>query len=104
MPVKIGPRRPRKTYLKEHREQRNLTQEQLADRLGTNSMTVSRWERGATRIDLGTLEAIAEALGGNLEGEDLYYHPDRPSPNQLLRDQPPDVVESAMKMIWALRK
>jgi transcriptional regulator with XRE-family HTH domain len=104
MPVKIGPRQPRKTYLREHREQRNLTQDQLAERLGTNSMTVSRWERGATRIDLGTLEAIAEALGGNLEGEDLYYHPDRPSPNQLLRGQPPEVVESAMKMIWALRK
>lgn len=104
MPAKIGPRRPRRIYLKEHREARYLTQEQLANRLGTNAMTVSRWERQATRIDIGTLEAIAEALGGHLAGEDLYYHPDRPSPNQLLRDQPPEVIESAMRMIRALRR
>lgn len=104
MPVKIGPRRLRKIYLAEHREARGLTQEQLAARLETTAMTVSRWERQATTMTTGTLEAIAEALGGGLEAEDLYHHPDRPSPNQLLRDQPPEVIESAMRMIRALRR
>lgn len=104
MPVKIGPRRSRKIYLAEHREARGLTQEQLAGRLETTGMTVSRWERGATTMTTGTLEAIAEALGGGLEAEDLYHHPDQPSPNQLLRGQPPEVVESAMRMIRALRR
>lgn len=104
MPVKIGPRRPRKIFLAEHREARGLTQEQLATRLETTAMTISRWERQATAMTTGTLEAIAEALGGGLEAEDLYHHPDRPSPNQLLRGQPAEVIDSAMKMIRALRK
>jgi len=104
MPVKIGPRKPRKIFLAEYREQRGLTQEQLAARLETTAMTVSRWERRATAISTDTLEAIAEALGGNLEAEDLYHHPDQPSPNQLLRGQPPEVIESAMRMIRAIRR
>jgi transcriptional regulator with XRE-family HTH domain len=104
MPVKIGPRKPRKIYLAEYREQRGLTQEQLAARLETTAMTVSRWERRATAVSTDTLEAIAEALGGNLEAEDLYHHPDQPSPNQLLRGQPPEVIESAMRMIRAIRR
>lgn len=103
MPVKIGPRRQRKIYLAEHREARGLTQDQLAQRLETTAMTVSRWERQATSMTTGTLEAVAKALGGHLEAEDLYHHPDRPSPNQLLRDQPPEVIETVMKMITALR-
>jgi transcriptional regulator with XRE-family HTH domain len=104
MPVKIGPRKQRKIFLAEHREAKGLTQDQLAGRLETTAMTVSRWERQATAMTTDTLEAVAKALGGNLEAEDLYHHPDRPSPNQLLRGQPPEVVESAMKMIMAIRK
>jgi transcriptional regulator with XRE-family HTH domain len=104
MPVKIGPRKPRKIFLAEYREARGLTQEQLAARLETTAMTVSRWERRATAVSTDTLEAIAEALGGNLQAEDLYHHPDQPSPNQLLRGQPPEVIESAMRMIRAIRR
>ena len=104
MPVKIGPRRPRKIYLAEHREARGLTQDQLAGRLETTAMTVSRWERGATAVTTATLQAIAEALGGGLEPEDLYHHPDQPTPNQLLRGQSAEVIESAMRMIRALRR
>jgi transcriptional regulator with XRE-family HTH domain len=35
--------------LKEWREARNLTQSQLARLLGVETLTVSRWERGATK-------------------------------------------------------
>jgi transcriptional regulator with XRE-family HTH domain len=34
------------TRLKERREELNLTQEQFADQVGVEAMTVSRWERG----------------------------------------------------------
>jgi transcriptional regulator with XRE-family HTH domain len=104
MPVKIGPKRPRKIYMAEYRLKYGLTQEQLAARLDTRAMTISRWERQATTMTTGTLEAVAKALDGNLEPEDLYYHPDKPSPNQLMRGLPPEVVEGAMRMIMALRK
>ena len=104
MPVRIGPRRPRKIYLAEWREELGLTQEQLAQRLGKTAMTVSRWERNETQMNKATMDAVAEALKGSMEGEDLYYHPDRPSPNMLLRDQPPDIVDQAIKLIKAIRR
>lgn len=77
---------------------------ELGERLETSEMTVHRWETYQTRVDVPTLAAIAYALGGNLEGEDLLHHPDRPTPNQLLRGQPPEVVDTAIRMLLALRK
>jgi hypothetical protein len=40
----------------------------------------------------------------SIEPEDLFHHPDKPSANQLLRGQPPDVVDAAMRMLGGLRK
>ena len=48
--------------------------------------------------------AVAEAMKGDMEGEDLYYHPDRPSPNMLLRGQPPEIIDQAIKLIKAIRR
>lgn len=105
MPAKIYPRRPRKVYVAEWREAKGLTQKQLAERLESDVMTVSRWELGKVAISTDALAALAEALGGDLmEPEDLYHHPDQPTPNQLLRGQAPDIIDSAMKMIRAIRK
>jgi transcriptional regulator with XRE-family HTH domain len=78
MPTKIFPRRPRRVYLPEWREAKGLTQKQLADRIGTDVMTISRWENRRVAISTDTLTVLAEALGGDLmEPEDLYHHPDR---------------------------
>lgn len=105
MPVKIYPKRPRRIYLAEWRESKNLTQQQLADRLGCDVMTISRWELHKVAVSTDALAALAEALGGDfMEPEDLYHHPDEPTANQLLRNQPPDIIESAIKMIVAIRK
>lgn len=104
MPVRIGPKKQRRIFLAAWREHRHLTQEQLALRLGTTTMTVSRWERQVTQMNTDTMDAVAEALGGNLEAEDLYHHPDRPTPNQLLRDQPQDIQDQALSIIRAIRK
>lgn len=105
MPAKIHPRRPRRVYLTEWREYRNLTQKQLAERLGCDVMTVSRWELHKVAISTDALAALAEALGGDLmEPEDLYHHPDRPTPNQLLRDQTQDIQDQAISIIKAIRK
>jgi len=40
-----------------------LTQEQLAEKIGSGQNRVSAWERGATSPNLSTLELIAAALG-----------------------------------------
>lgn len=99
---RIGPRRPRRIYLAEWREHRDLTQQQLADRLGVSDMTVSRWERATSLLNTNVMAAIAEAL--SIEPFDLYRHPDQPSADELLRDQPPEVREQAMNLIRAIRR
>lgn len=102
MPVRIGPKRRRRIFLAEWREDRGLTQEQLANRLETTAMTISRWERQIVLLTTDAMDAVAEALG--IEPEDLYHHPDRPSPNQLLRGQSAEIESQAISIIKAIRK
>lgn len=100
MPAKIGPKKAFVHYITEHREAEGLTQKQLADRIGTDSMTVSRWENYKTRVDFPILAAIAEALWGDVDrAEDLLHHPDKPSPNQLLRQLPHDDQRHFIKQL-----
>lgn len=95
----------RRVFLVEWRESKKLTQKQLAERLGCDVMTVSRWELHKVAISTDALAALAEALGGDLmEPEDLYHHPDKPTANQLLRGQPDEVQDKALDMIRLLRK
>lgn len=49
------------------REQAGLTQEQLAERIGTTQQQISRLERPNYRGSLTTLERVAEALDMSLE-------------------------------------
>jgi transcriptional regulator with XRE-family HTH domain len=102
MPARIGPRRPFRLYIAEWREEKKLTQEQLAQRLGASNVTVSRWETGKRQPDYNAQAAIAEALG--VDPFDLRRHPAQPSADALLRDQPKEVVEQVFKVIRALRR
>lgn len=99
---RIGPRRPRKLYIAEWRESRGLTQKQFGDRLGVTDVTVSRWELGRVLLNTNVMAAIAEAL--NIEPQDLYHPPDRPSVESLLRDQPEEVRDQAVAIIKAIRR
>jgi transcriptional regulator with XRE-family HTH domain len=49
-------------FLKEWREHRHLTQEQLADRIGISRVMVSKIERGLNPYSQGFLEAAATSL------------------------------------------
>lgn len=102
MPARIGPRRPFKIYIALWREHRGLSQQQLADRLGTSDVTVSRWETGKRQPDMHAQAAIAEAM--DLEISDLYRLPTTPSADALLRDQPEEVRDQAIRLIKALRR
>lgn len=109
MAARIYPKRPPRIYIAEWREHLGLTQEQLGARIGddgVSGVTVGRWENwddpGGRRPDLNALAAISEALG--IELRDLTRHPDQPSADDLLRDQPAEVVEQAMKLIRAIRR
>lgn len=111
---RIKPKRPQRVYIREWREERDLTQKQLAERLEVSTMTISRWERaGADPVsadaesipNLNTLAAISEALGGNLTASDLYRHPSRPSADALLRGQDAQTQQTAIsRVIETIRK
>jgi transcriptional regulator with XRE-family HTH domain len=62
MPRVGNPKRRRKTYIRAWRVARNLTQEQLADRLHTTKANISRVETGTQGYTQDFLEACAEAL------------------------------------------
>lgn len=61
-PFYAGQRQIR-TYFKEWRKAKHLTQEQLAERLGTSKTRISMKERGKEGWDNGYLAALANALG-----------------------------------------
>jgi transcriptional regulator with XRE-family HTH domain len=50
------------TAIREARLARNMTQRELAERLGTSPANVSRWETGAAMPGLDRLGALCEAL------------------------------------------
>lgn len=65
MPKRIAfqkPRARRRTFFKQWREYRSLTQEQLAERLETSVASISRIESGTQPYTQDVLEALADAL------------------------------------------
>jgi transcriptional regulator with XRE-family HTH domain len=105
MVVRIGPRSGKRIpiFFREWRERKQLTQEQLADRLGTTKATVSRMENSESQYNRGYLEALAEALDID-DPAKLLHHPDRPSPDDLLRNATPEQRARAISVIEALLK
>lgn len=101
MVTRIGQRAAprRKTFFKEWREHRGLTQEQLAERLGTNKSGVSKVETGVSGYSQSSLEAWAEALG--CEPWDLLARnpQSKDSIQQLLERASPDVLSAVMTLI-----
>lgn len=64
MVVRIGQltAKPRRVFFREWREHRDLTQDQLAELLGTNKSAVSKMETGKSRYNQSSLEAWGRAL------------------------------------------
>lgn len=65
MPKRIAlqkARARRRTFIKEWRNHRGLSQEQLADRLETSVASISRIENGTQPYTQDVLEALADAL------------------------------------------
>lgn len=53
--------------LRQAREKAGLTQEQVANRLGTKKSAISRIENHAQDVRLSTLRAYAKAVGAELQ-------------------------------------
>lgn len=65
--------------IRKYREECNMTQKQLADRIGVSNSRVSNWEQGLNRPDADILAAVCVALdvspslllGIRVTGDDL---------------------------------
>lgn len=102
MVTRIGPTKPFRHYVREWREHRGLTQEQLADRLATSKGQISRWESGKRDMTSKVLSALAYAL--NIEVADLYRDPRAPSVDALLRSATPAQRDQVFAVIETLLK
>ena len=51
------------TAIRQRREERKLTQAELAEKIGVSSKTVSKWETGKGLPDISLLQPLAQALG-----------------------------------------
>lgn len=49
------------------RKEKNLTQEQVAEKMGVTSKSVSRWENGRTLPDVSMLRMLASYMGVSLD-------------------------------------
>ena len=81
--VKIG------AFLKELRKEKNITQEELADKMGVSRRTVSRWETGSNMPDMDILIDISDFyevdLREILDGERKEDHMDEEMKETVLK-------------------
>ena len=55
------------TFLKDLRKENGMTQEQLSEKLGVNSRTVSRWENANTMPDFDLMITLAKLYDVSME-------------------------------------
>lgn len=99
---RIGRKSPVRWYLREWREFRGFTQEQLAERMDTNKGQVSKLETGAQRLNDVWISRAAHALA--VEPGDLLRDPARPTADDLLRGATPEKRRQALVVIEAMMK
>ena len=102
--MKIG------TYLKELRKEKNLTQEQIAEKFCVSQRSVSRWENGYTMPDISVLIELADYydvdLRELLNGERKANNMDADLKETLVmvadytNEEKKKLVTSLYSMIW----
>jgi transcriptional regulator with XRE-family HTH domain len=92
-------------FFKEWREHVGLTQQRLADRIGTSKTRISMKETGKEGWDNAFLAALAEALGVEEPASLLIRNPkDKNAPWSLLDGLKPATREKVIDYIEVLRK
>ena len=71
--------------IKSIRQQKGMTQAQLAAAVGTTSQNISQYERGGRNPKIGTLQKIADALGENVT---MFIPTQRESPAEYAALEP----------------
>ena len=58
--------------IKKHRKEKDMTQEEVAKRLGVTAPAVNKWEKGSTMPDIGLLSPLARLFG--ISVDELLSH------------------------------
>lgn len=106
MPVRVRLKKLQRNrhFIREWREHRGLTQEQLAERIGASGATVSRIEKGAAPYTQDALEAIAYALQCEVVDLLIRNPADREAPWSLFETLKPAQKRQAVEVIKAIKK
>ena len=95
--IKIG------RFIADCRKKSNLTQLQLAEKLGITDKAISKWERGITMPDSSIMLELCDILSINvnelLSGEKINMENNNQKNEQLLLDMAKE-VEQKNKTIW----
>ncbi len=95
--IKIG------RFIAECRKRNNLTQLQLAEKLGITDKAVSKWERGVAMPDTSIMLELCNILGINVNellcGEKIEMENNNQKNEQILLDMAKE-VEKKNKTIW----
>ena len=90
-------------FIAECRKQKNLTQMQLAEKLGITDKAVSKWERGVAMPDTLIMLELCDILGISvnelLSGEKIDMENNNQKTEQLLLDMAKE-LEKKNKTIW----
>ncbi len=95
--IKIG------KFLKTLRQEKELTQEQLAERLQVSARTVSRWETGSNLPDISVLVELAEFYGVSIP-EIIYAEKEREIMTEETKETAQTLGEYAEMTTKRLRK
>ena len=90
-------------FIAECRKQKNLTQMQLAEKLGITDKAVSKWERGIAMPDSSLMLALCDILGISVNellcGEKISMENNNQKNEQILLDMAKE-LEKKNKTIW----
>ena len=91
-------------FIAECRKQKQLTQLQLADKLGITDKAISKWERGIampdTSIMLELCDILCISVNELLDGERINMENSNEKNEQLLLDMAKE-LETKNKIIWS---
>ncbi len=91
-------------FIAECRKQKNLTQMQLAEKLGITDKAISKWERGVAMPDTSIMLELCDILGISvnelLSGEKIIMENNNKKNEQLLLHMAKE-LERKNKTIWA---
>jgi transcriptional regulator with XRE-family HTH domain len=97
---RIGQRRKARLYVTEWLKHRGLSDERAAGRLGVSRETIWKWRTQPHRLTTEKMASLASIL--DIEPEELYRPPNRPSLDALVKDQPADIQDMAADIVQRL--